>query len=196
MRAGTGLTIQYGIDVLLLKFNFYFDRSTTWLTRDRWYQRDPTQWYHMFIIFLRRMVWERGGCSYIAIIVLDKIRISKISIVIIVLILKIYSSSLGSHYTQYNYLPQFGYDYYEFLPFLAFFFIGRFMLWYLTWRVATGKHEEIGLNFMIAGHTKFAPDGCFGLIKKAYRRNAVSSLAELASVVENRSVVHLWLLKL
>ena len=52
--------------------------------------------------------------------------------------------------------------------------------------MATGKHEEIGINFMITGHTKFAPDGCFGLIKKAYRRNAVSSMEELASVVSGR----------
>ena len=60
------------------------------------------------------------------------------------------------------------------------------MLWYLCWRIATGRHAEIGLNFMIAGHTKFAPDGCFGLLKKAYKKNACSSLDQLAAVVENR----------
>ena len=29
---------------------------------------------------------------------------------------------------------------------------------------------------LIAGHTKFAPDGCFGLLKKAYKKNACFSL--------------------
>ena len=32
---------------------------------------------------------------------------------------------------------------------------------------------------MVIGHTKFAPDGCFGLLKRAYRRTEVSSLADL-----------------
>eukprot|EP00731_Ephydatia_muelleri_P017526 Em0010g624a len=44
------------------------------------------------------------------------------------------------------------------------------MLWYLAWRVITGQHERIQLNFMLPGHTKFQPDSYFGLFKKHYRR--------------------------
>jgi hypothetical protein len=48
------------------------------------------------------------------------------------------------------------------------------MLWYLAWRVATGLHKTITLNFLVAGHTKFAPDWCFGLLKQAFRRHAIT----------------------
>eukprot|EP00731_Ephydatia_muelleri_P027611 Em0019g484a len=46
------------------------------------------------------------------------------------------------------------------------------MLWYtcMAWRVITGQHERIQLNFMLPGHTKFQPDSYFGLFKKHYRR--------------------------
>jgi hypothetical protein len=40
------------------------------------------------------------------------------------------------------------------------------MLHYLMWRIHTGKNDSITLNFMIAGHTKFAVDWGFGLLKK------------------------------
>jgi hypothetical protein len=59
------------------------------------------------------------------------------------------------------------------------------MLWYLAWRVATGLHRTISLNFMIAGHTKFAPDWCFGLIKQKFRRTNVSCLDEIADCVKS-----------
>ena len=43
--------------------------------------------------------------------------------------------------------------------------------------------KRINLNFLITGHTKFAPCGCFGLLKQAFRRHAVSPLEEFQSVV-------------
>jgi len=66
----------------------------------------------------------------------------------------------------------------------------RIVLWYCAWRVAVGLHKSITLNFLIAGHTKFAPDWCFGLLKQAFRRHAVSSLEELASVVNGSASVN------
>ena len=42
------------------------------------------------------------------------------------------------------------------------------MVQYLMWRVVTGLHQSIYLHFMIAGHTKFSPDACFGLIKRKF----------------------------
>ena len=59
----------------------------------------------------------------------------------------------------------------------------KYMLWYLAWRVMKDLHSEISLHFMPAGHTKFAPDWCFGLLKKQYRRSTVECLADLQVVV-------------
>ena len=39
-------------------------------------------------------------------------------------------------------------------------------IWYYLWRVMNGLHEEINYNFLLPGHTKFAPDWCFGLLKQ------------------------------
>ena len=55
------------------------------------------------------------------------------------------------------------------------------MMWYLAWRVITGQHDRIELNFMLPGHTKFRPDSYFGLFKKHYRRqDHVDNMADLA----------------
>ena len=54
------------------------------------------------------------------------------------------------------------------------------MLFYLIWRTLHGLHKDISLNFMVAGHTKFSPDWCFGLLKQKYRRTPVSSLEDIA----------------
>ena len=64
----------------------------------------------------------------------------------------------------------------------------NFVLWYCAWRVAVGLHKSISLNFLIPGHTKFAPDCFFGLLKQAFRRQAVSTLDELERVVEDSAV--------
>ncbi len=42
----------------------------------------------------------------------------------------------------------------------------RFMLWYLCWRTLYRRHSTIAIHFLITGHTKFAPDWCFGLLKQ------------------------------
>ena len=59
------------------------------------------------------------------------------------------------------------------------------MLHYLAWRVMAGLHTQITLSFLVVGHTKFAPDWCFGLFKRLYRRTRVESLQAIASVVNN-----------
>lgn len=60
-------------------------------------------------------------------------------------------------------------------------------LWYLAWRTLMKLHHSITYSFLIAGHTKFAPDRCFGLIKKAYKVTYVSSLYEFARLVDTSS---------
>ena len=51
------------------------------------------------------------------------------------------------------------------------------MVHYLMWRVAKGLNTTIELNFMIAGHTKFAPDRHFGSFKSLFRKTCVISPA-------------------
>ena len=62
---------------------------------------------------------------------------------------------------------------------------------YLMWRVLTGLHQTISLHFMITGHTKFSPDACFGLVKRKFRKTDVSSLDNLARVVEESAACNI-----
>ena len=57
------------------------------------------------------------------------------------------------------------------------------MVQYLVRRTLTNRHTNITLSFLPVGHTKFAPDWCFGLFKRAYRQTKVGSLAAIADVV-------------
>ena len=66
----------------------------------------------------------------------------------------------------------------------------RYMMYYLAWRVLASLHDEITMSFLLVGHTKFAPDWCFGLAKQCYRRTNVSSLDEIANTVSMSSVVN------
>ena len=62
------------------------------------------------------------------------------------------------------------------------------MLQYLMWRVITGRHTNITYSFLVVGHTKFSPDWCFGLFKRLFKRTKVSSMAEIADVVDKSAV--------
>ena len=64
----------------------------------------------------------------------------------------------------------------------------NYFLWYLSWRTLMELHHSITYCFLIAGHTKFGPDRCFGLIKKAYKVTYISSLYEFARLVETSSI--------
>ena len=64
----------------------------------------------------------------------------------------------------------------------------KYAMWYFAWCTIHGLHQSVSVNFMIAGHTKFAPDWCFGLIKQKYRRTFVSCLADIENVVRKSSV--------
>ena len=41
----------------------------------------------------------------------------------------------------------------------------KHMMEYLRWRTMVGLHDEVTIFFLPVGHTKFAPDWCFGLAK-------------------------------
>ena len=64
----------------------------------------------------------------------------------------------------------------------------KFMIWYLAWRILSNLHTSITVNFMIADHTKFAPDWCFGLLKQKYRNTHISSLTDLSNTVTASTV--------
>ena len=51
-------------------------------------------------------------------------------------------------------------------------------------------------SFLIAGHTKFSPDWCFGLIKQLFRRRYVSSLFDLMEAVDQSTVTGVNISKL
>ena len=55
---------------------------------------------------------------------------------------------------------------------------------YLAWRVLCGLNRSIEISFLLVGHTKFAPDWCFGLLKQKYRKTLVGCLEDLARVVD------------
>ena len=61
------------------------------------------------------------------------------------------------------------------------------LMQYLMWRTMIGKNELVQISFMIVGHTKFAPDRFFGLIKK-YRYTFVSTLGEMQDVVRKSMI--------
>lgn len=63
-------------------------------------------------------------------------------------------------------------------------------MWYYLWRVITGLCHAIEYNFLLAGHTKFSPDWCFGLVKQKTRKTFVSSLFDIARAVEESATVN------
>jgi hypothetical protein len=65
------------------------------------------------------------------------------------------------------------------------------MLQYLMWRIHTGRNSSVSLHFMIAGHTKFAVDWGFGLLKRKFRKTKVDCLADLAKVINDSSHVNI-----
>ncbi len=60
-----------------------------------------------------------------------------------------------------------------------------YVLWYLLWRIITGRHNNILLSFLVVGHTKFAPDWCFGLFKRLFKRTKIGSLKTIVEVAES-----------
>lgn len=56
------------------------------------------------------------------------------------------------------------------------------MMAYLLWRVETGRHLSIEYNFLVAGHTKFSCDLCFGYLKKKTRLTKLNCLKDIEDV--------------
>ena len=67
----------------------------------------------------------------------------------------------------------------------------RHDLWYLAWRVAIGLHQSITLNLLAAGHSKFAPDWGFWLLRQEFKRQVISSQSDIESVVCGNACVNI-----
>lgn len=61
---------------------------------------------------------------------------------------------------------------------------------YLVWRVLAGLNHNIEISFMMVGHTKFAPDWAFGLLKQKFKRTTVGCLDDLARMVCSSAAVN------
>ena len=60
---------------------------------------------------------------------------------------------------------------------------------YLMWLIMTSRNKTIEISsFMVSGHTKFAPDRFFGVLKKKFRHSFVSTLDELVDVVKKSMI--------
>ncbi|ELU09237.1 hypothetical protein CAPTEDRAFT_200713 [Capitella teleta] len=64
------------------------------------------------------------------------------------------------------------------------------MLLYLLWRVQNGLNTTININFMMEGHTKFAVDWGFGLVKRKFRQTRVDCQEDIKSVVDESLFVN------
>ena len=64
-------------------------------------------------------------------------------------------------------------------------------IWFYLYLVICGYYENIELNFMVPGHTKFKCDGSFGLIKKLYRKTTVNCVGDIVKVVKRSSTAGL-----
>ncbi len=59
----------------------------------------------------------------------------------------------------------------------------KYVLWYLTWLVTTGRLRHIELKFMIKGHTHSIVDGGIGQTKRELRRSDVFCLEHWSHVI-------------
>ncbi len=57
--------------------------------------------------------------------------------------------------------------------------MNNFMIHYLLWRCMTGRHTNITLSFLVVGHTKFAPDACFGLFDRLFGVQRLAAFEKL-----------------
>lgn len=59
----------------------------------------------------------------------------------------------------------------------------------MAWRVINNINESIALSFLTVGHTKFACDWAFGLLKQKVRVEKASSLAHVVKIVHSSTPV-------
>ena len=63
-------------------------------------------------------------------------------------------------------------------------------LWFWSWLIMLGWYENIYINFMIPGHTKFVCDGFFGSIKKTYRNRCINTVDHVEKAINDSTIRH------
>jgi len=66
----------------------------------------------------------------------------------------------------------------------------KYVLWYITWLVTTGRLKHIELKFMIKGHTHSIVDGGIGQMKKELRRSDVFCLEHWSHVINQSASIN------
>ena len=60
-------------------------------------------------------------------------------------------------------------------------------LWFWSWIIMLNLFENITINFMIPGHTKFICDSFFGKIKKVYWKHHANIIDDVKNIINNSS---------
>lgn len=64
----------------------------------------------------------------------------------------------------------------------------KFILWFLSWlAIIHPSLQKTELNFCLPGHTKMFCDACFGLVKRAVKKEAVFTPKEMLQLTDQRS---------
>jgi hypothetical protein len=58
-------------------------------------------------------------------------------------------------------------------------------LWFWSWIIMLGWYENIYINFMIPGHTKFICDANFGHIKSKYKNRRINTVDDVAKAIKD-----------
>ena len=64
-------------------------------------------------------------------------------------------------------------------------------LWFWSWLIMLGWYENIYINFMIPGHTKFICDGFFGSIKKVCRNRCINTVDHVEKAINDSTIEHI-----
>ena len=76
----------------------------------------------------------------------------------------------------------------------SFFILGQnknnIFIHYILWRVIVELHWKIEYSFLIAGHTKFSCDQCFGTLKSKTRKTPLWTLYDIAKTTERSSSIN------
>jgi len=63
------------------------------------------------------------------------------------------------------------------------------MMKYLAWRILAGLNRVIKISFLPVGHTKFAPDAGFGILKAKFRRSQICTVSEMCQCIVDSTPV-------
>lgn len=62
------------------------------------------------------------------------------------------------------------------------------MIHNLSWRICSNLNQQISLNFLLTGHTKFGPDRMFGVLKSKFAQSTVDCYEEFVKCVSTSSI--------